>query len=43
MLVLASNQPEQFYYAINDRVDEKKRMIYHYFEKYILQASSGRK
>jgi ATPase family AAA domain-containing protein 3A/B len=54
MLVLASNQPEQFDYAINDRVDEmvnfglpgveeRKRMIYHYFDKYLLQASSGRK
>lgn len=54
MLVLASNKPEQFDYAINDRVDEivnfdlpgieeRKRMIFHYFDKYLLQASPGRK
>jgi ATPase family AAA domain-containing protein 3A/B len=54
MLVLASNKPEQFDYAINDRVDEivnfnipgleeRKRMIYHYFDKYLLQESTGRK
>ena len=54
MLVLASNQPEQFDYAINDRVDEmvnfdlpgveeRKRMIYFYFDKYLLKARSGRK
>ena len=54
MLVLASNQPDQFDYAINDRVDEmvnfslpgleeRKRMIYHYFDKYLLQTSSGAK
>jgi ATPase family AAA domain-containing protein 3A/B len=54
MLVLASNQPEQFDYAINDRVDEmvnfglpgleeRQRMIYHYFDKYLLQKSSGTK
>jgi ATPase family AAA domain-containing protein 3A/B len=54
MLVLASNQPEQFDYAINDRVDEmvnfdlpgreeRQRMIYHYFDKYILKTDSDRK
>jgi len=54
MLVLASNKPEQFDYAINDRVDEivnfdlpgveeRKRMIFHYFDKYLLQTSPGRK
>ena len=54
MLVLASNKPEQFDYAINDRLDEivcfdkpgfeeRKRMIFHYFDKYLLQTSSGRK
>ncbi|RNA05718.1 ATPase family AAA domain-containing 3A [Brachionus plicatilis] len=52
MLVLASNQPEQFDYAINDRLDEivsfslpgleeRKRMIYHYFDKYLLKAGAG--
>lgn len=54
MLVLASNKPEQFDYAINDRLDEivnfnlpgleeRKRMIYHYFDKYLIQASTGTK
>ena len=54
MLVLASNQPEQFDYAINDRVDEmvnfslpgleeRKRMIYYYFDTYLLKSSPGRK
>lgn len=54
MLVLASNQPEQFDYAINDRLDEivsfslpgteeRKRMIYHYFDKYLLKAGNGAK
>jgi ATPase family AAA domain-containing protein 3A/B len=54
MLVLASNKPEQFDYAINDRVDEivnfdlpgleeRKRMIYYYFDKYLLQVTGGRK
>lgn len=54
MLVLASNQPEQFDYAINDRIDEivnfnlpgleeRKRMIYHYFDKYLLNAGPGAK
>lgn len=54
MLVLASNQPEQFDYAINDRLDEmvnftlpgleeRKRMIYYYFDTYLLKASPGRK
>lgn len=54
MLVLATNQPQQFDYAINDRVDEmvnfelpgveeRKRMIYYYFDKYLLKAASGTK
>jgi ATPase family AAA domain-containing protein 3A/B len=54
MLVLASNKPEQFDYAINDRLDEivnfnlpgleeRKRMIYHYFDKYLLKEFTGRK
>ena len=53
MLVLASNKPEQFDYAINDRLDEivnfilpgleeRKRMIYHYFDKYLLKATGGK-
>jgi ATPase family AAA domain-containing protein 3A/B len=54
MLVLASNQPEQFDYAINDRVDEivdfnlpgfneRKRMVFYYFDKFLLKAVEGRK
>lgn len=54
MLVLASNKPEQFDYAINDRLDEivsfdkpgldeRKRMIFHYFDKYLLQTATGTK
>ncbi|CAF0919107.1 unnamed protein product [Brachionus calyciflorus] len=54
MLVLASNQPEQFDYAINDRLDEivnfnlpgleeRKRMIFHYFDKYLLKSGPGTK
>jgi len=54
MLVLASNKPEQFDYAINDRIDEivnfnlpgleeRKRMIYYYFDKYLLSEATGRK
>jgi ATPase family AAA domain-containing protein 3A/B len=55
MLVLASNQPEQFDWAINDRVDEivdfvlpggeeRERMVRLYFEKFVLQpATEGKK
>jgi ATPase family AAA domain-containing protein 3A/B len=54
MLVLASNKPEQFDYAINDRIDEivnfdkpgleeRKRMIFYYFDKYLLEVATGRK
>lgn len=54
MLVLASNKPEQFDYAINDRLDEmvrfalpgleeRKRMVYYYFDKYLIQPGPGRK
>ncbi|KAI3381339.1 hypothetical protein SNEBB_006415 [Seison nebaliae] len=50
MLVLASNQPEQFDWAINDRVDEivefqlpslseRIRLVMLYFDKYILQGT----
>jgi len=55
MLVLASNTPEQFDYAINDRLDEmveftlpgleeRERLLRLYFDKYVLQpAASGAK
>ncbi|XP_013393991.1 ATPase family AAA domain-containing protein 3-A [Lingula anatina] len=55
MLVLASNQPEQFDWAINDRIDEmvnfdlptleeRERMVRHYFDKFVLKpASEGKK
>ncbi|CAH1775223.1 unnamed protein product [Owenia fusiformis] len=54
MLVLASNQPEQFDWAINDRLDElvefdipnkeeRDRMVRLYFEKYILQPAMAKK
>ncbi|XP_017474363.1 PREDICTED: ATPase family AAA domain-containing protein 3-A [Rhagoletis zephyria] len=55
MLVLASNTPEQFDYAINDRLDEmvefslpgleeRERLLRLYFDKYVLQpAAEGRK
>lgn len=50
MLVLATNQPEQFDWAINDRIDkmvefdipsleERERMVRHYFDKFVLQPS----
>lgn len=51
MLVLASNQPEQFDWAINDRVDEivnfalpgleeRERLVRLYFDKYVLKPAS---
>eukprot|EP00108_Taenia_solium_P001713 TsM_000767300 transcript=TsM_000767300 gene=TsM_000767300 len=54
MLVLASNQPEQFDWAINDRMDEivyfdlpkqreRERLICQYFDLYLLQPSMDRK
>lgn len=54
MLVLASNQPEQLDWAINDRIDEmvefdvpsleeRERMIRHYFDKFVLQPSADPK
>lgn len=55
MLVLASNQPEQFDWAINDRLDEmvefqlpsieeRQRMVRQYFERFVLQpAAEGNK
>lgn len=55
MLVLASNQPEQFDWAINDRLDEmvefdvpsldeRQRMVRLYFEEFVLKpATEGKK
>lgn len=50
MVVLASNTPEQFDWAINDRLDEmvefglpdkdeRQRLVRQYFEKYVLQPA----
>ncbi|XP_046555418.1 LOW QUALITY PROTEIN: ATPase family AAA domain-containing protein 3-B-like [Haliotis rubra] len=54
MLVLASNQPEQFDWAINDRLDEmvefdvpsleeRERMVRQYFGLYVLQPAAEKK
>lgn len=55
MLVLASNTPEQFDWAINDRVDEmvafdlpgldeRERLVRLYFDKYVLEpAAEGKR
>jgi ATPase family AAA domain-containing protein 3A/B len=55
MLVLASNIPEQFDWAVNDRLDEvvefqlpsldeRQRLVRLYFEKFVLEpATTGRK
>lgn len=54
MLVLASNEPEQFDWAVNDRLDEmvefvlpsiaeRRRMTYLYFDKYILKSAERRR
>ena len=54
MLVLASNQPEQFDWAINNRIDEivefanptlaeRERLVRLYFDKYVLQPSADKK
>jgi ATPase family AAA domain-containing protein 3A/B len=55
MMVLASNTPEQFDYAINDRLDEmveftlpgldeRERLVRLYFDKFVLQpAAEGKK
>ena len=55
MLVLASNQPEQFDWAINDRIDEmvefslpdqyeRERMIRMYFDRFVLiPATEGKR
>ena len=50
MLVLASNQPEQLDWAINDRIDEivnfdlpgedeRERLVRMYFDKYVLEPA----
>ena len=50
MLCIASNQPEQFDWAVNDRIDEivefqlpgvaeRERMLLIYFDRYIAQAA----
>uniref|UniRef100_A0AC35TP29 AAA domain-containing protein n=1 Tax=Rhabditophanes sp. KR3021 TaxID=114890 RepID=A0AC35TP29_9BILA len=52
MLILASNQPEQFDWAINDRLDElvyfglpaqveRERILLQYFQQYIATPASG--
>lgn len=54
MLVVVSNEPEQFDWALNDRMDEivqfqlpgmeeRNRMIFHYFDKYILSSLRGKR
>ncbi|XP_017490005.1 PREDICTED: ATPase family AAA domain-containing protein 3-like, partial [Rhagoletis zephyria] len=54
MLVLASNTPEQFDWAINDRLDEliafnlptaaeRERLVRLYFDKFILEPSTSRR
>ena len=55
MLVLASNQPEQFDWAINDRLDEmvefdvpdleeRERLVRLYFDLFVLKpAMEGKK
>lgn len=54
MVVYASNQPEQFDWAINDRIDdmvafdlpsleERQRMLAHYLGEYILHPPAGAK
>ena len=51
MMVLASNQPEQFDWAINDRLDEmvdfdvpgleeRERMVRQYFDLYVLKPAA---
>lgn len=54
MLVLASNTPEQFDWAVNDRLDEmvefglpgkeeRERLIMLYFDKYVLTPATQSK
>ncbi|XP_062401434.1 ATPase family AAA domain containing 3 [Sardina pilchardus] len=54
MMVLASNQPEQFDWAINDRIDEivnfalpgpeeRERLVRLYFDRYVLEPATGGK
>lgn len=53
MLVLASNTPEQFDWAVNDRldeviefelpsIDERERLVRLYFEKFVLEPAAQR-
>ena len=52
MLCVATNQPEQFDWAVNDRLDEmvhfdlpglkeRERMLLVYFQQYIADAATG--
>jgi ATPase family AAA domain-containing protein 3A/B len=54
MLVLASNTPEQFDWAVNDRLDEmvefnlpgrdeRERLVRLYFDQFVLQPATERK
>ena len=54
MMCLASNQPEQFDWAINDRLDdmvefdlpsleERSRMVRLYFDKFVIQPAQDAK
>ena len=54
MMVLASNQPEQLDWAINDRLDEivefqlpgldeRERLVRLYFDKYVLEPAMDKK
>lgn len=54
MVVLASNTPEQFDWAINDRLDEvvefslpdlfeRQRLVRQYFEIYVLSAYEAKR
>ena len=54
MLCLASNQPEQFDWAINDRLDEmvefelptlgeRERMVSLYFDEFVLKPVTEKK
>lgn len=55
MLVLASNTPEQFDWAVNDRLDEmvefmlpgveeRERLVRLYFDKFVLEpATTGKR
>ena len=43
-MVLASNQLEQFDWAINDLPGPDERLVYMYFDRYVLEpATEGRR